>query len=329
MTSIALGVASIQTSPQSVPSTPQWLGEVAIVAHYLTRHGLLEKMVERVRFARRRFGTYEVIDFAVVLIGYALSGERTLETFYKRLLPFAIPFMALFGRNELPSHSALSRFLSALDQPTVEMLRLLFEEDLLSRPLTEDGEQRAGLGDRCGELWKVFDGDGTRQVARQRALPHTSDLPVAHRRFDAVCAPGYTGSKRGEVVRTRTILLLAHTHQWFGTYGNAGNGDYRGELLRALGIITRYAAKQDIPLARIILRLDGQYGDFAVIADVASRGLCFLTRGKDYSLLDLPQIQARLALPPDQVTTHPGVYELVVGRQRKQKGVFSRRRQDG
>jgi len=28
-------------------------------------------------------------------------------------------------------------------------------------------------------------------------------------------------------------------------------------------------------------------------------------RGKDYKLLDLPQVQARLALPPDQQTTHP------------------------
>jgi len=71
MSSIAPSVVSIQTSPQSVPSTPQWLGEVAIMAHYLARLGLLEKMAENVRFARRRFGIYDVIDFVVVLIGYA------------------------------------------------------------------------------------------------------------------------------------------------------------------------------------------------------------------------------------------------------------------
>src|SRR6266480_3746454 len=51
--------------------------------------------------------------------------------------------------------------------------------------------------------------------------------------------------------------------------------------------------------------LDGQYGDVAVIIDLASRGVCYLTRGKDYGLLDLPAVQARLALPPDQVSTHP------------------------
>jgi hypothetical protein len=53
---------------------------------------------------------YDLIDFAVVLIGYALSGEPTLLAFYERLLPFAEPFMALFGRDQLPHRSTLSRF---------------------------------------------------------------------------------------------------------------------------------------------------------------------------------------------------------------------------
>src|SRR6266699_3124656 len=55
---------------------------------------------------------------------------------------------------------------------------------------------------------------GTRQAARQRALPQSPELPPAQRRLRPVCAPGYTGRKRGEVVRTRTTLLQAHTHQW-------------------------------------------------------------------------------------------------------------------
>jgi len=304
-TSMASKAVEIQTSPQSVPSTPSWLGEVTIAAHYLTYLGLLERIAERVRFVRRRFGIYDVIDFVVVLIGYALSGEPTLKTFYERLHPFATPFMALFGRNKLPSRSALSRFLEAIDQPTVEALRALFQEDLVSRPLTQQDEHGAGLRDRCGELWKAFDADGTRQAARQRALPHTPDLPPASRRMDKVCAPGYSGRKRGEVVRTRTTLLLAHTHQWFATFAGAGNGDYRGDLLRVIGVITNYAAKQNLPLSRIILRLDGQYGDFAVVVDLARNGLGFLTRGKDYGLLDLPAVQARLQRPPDEMSTHP------------------------
>jgi len=147
----------IQTSPELVPSMPSWLGEVTIVAHYLTSLGLLEKIAERVRFARARFGIYDTIDFVVVLIGYSLSGEPTLKTFYERLSPFACPFMALFGRDQLPDRSTLSRFLKVIDQSTVEALRTLFQEDLVARPLTPVDEQNAGLQDRCGELWKVFD----------------------------------------------------------------------------------------------------------------------------------------------------------------------------
>jgi hypothetical protein len=76
---------SIQTSPEPVPSMAAWFGEVTIVAHTLTRLGLLETLNEQVRFARKRFGTFEVIDFLVVLIGYAISNEPTLM----RLTEFA------------------------------------------------------------------------------------------------------------------------------------------------------------------------------------------------------------------------------------------------
>src|SRR5260221_4339061 len=116
MTSIADGSVHIQTSAESVPSTPSWFGEVVLIVGHLRKHGVLSKISERVRFVRRRFGRYEVIDFLAVLFGYAISGERTLEAFYERLQPFAGPFMALFDRDQLPARSTLSRFLAALTE---------------------------------------------------------------------------------------------------------------------------------------------------------------------------------------------------------------------
>jgi hypothetical protein len=71
-----------------------------------------------------------------------------------------------------------------------------------------------GLFDRQGNRYLVFDVDGTREAARQRALPKTADRPAPQRRLRPLCAPGYTGRKRGEVVRSRTTVLQAHTHQW-------------------------------------------------------------------------------------------------------------------
>src|SRR5258707_3979940 len=192
MTSIADGSVIIQTSAESVPSTPCWFGEVVLIAGYLRKHGVLTKMGEHVRFARRRFGHYEVIDFLAVLFGYAVSGECTLEVFYELLQPFAVPFMAMFERDRLPSRSALSRFLAALTEAPVEALRTLFLDDLLSRPLSNEKQtgEIGGLVDRAGNTWVVFDVDGTREAARQRALPQIEELPSALCRLDDVCGTG-------------------------------------------------------------------------------------------------------------------------------------------
>ena len=294
---------SIQTEASPTPSVPAWFGEVALVAHTLTRQGILSKISEEVRFARKRFGTFEVIDFVVVLMGYAISGEPTLAAYYERLQPFATAFMALFGRSQLPHRSTLSRFLAALDQASVEALRGVFLQDALARPGPAEGV--GGLWDRRGQRWVVFDLDGTRQAARQRALPQGLDLPPPQRRLQAVCAPGYTGRKRGEVVRTRTTLLQSHTHQWLGTFGHAGNADYRGELLRGLEVIAAYQAKLSLPRDQALIRLDGQYGNGAIVADLQEAGIPWLMRGKDDGLLDLAPVKARLALPADEQFVHP------------------------
>jgi len=272
------------------------------MAASLRKHGILTKVSEHVRFARRRFGHYEVIDFVAVLFGYAISGERTLEAFYERLQPFAVAFMALFERDRLPSRSALSRFLAALTPESVEALRTLFLKDLLARPLTPD-KQTGGLVDRAGTSWIVFDIDGTREAARQRALPQTDELPPAFRRLDDVCAPGYRGRKRGEVVRTRTTVSQAHSYHWLGSFGNKGNGHYREELRKGLAAITRYLTAYQLEPSHTLLRLDGQYGTGAALSEVA--GFAFVTRGKDYSVLDHPLVQARLHLPPDQFQQRP------------------------
>lgn len=305
MLSIAEGSVIIQTSAESAPSTPSWFGEAAVTAHYLQHKGVLATIKERVRFARRRFGYYDVIDFVVMLLGYAISGESTLEAFYESVQPFAAPFMALFGREYLPHRSTLSRFLAELNQAPVEALRTVFLEDLCARPL-EKGQKTGGLWDRQGNQWIVFDVDGTRQAARQRALPCTPDLPPAQRRLDEVCAPGYTGRKRGETVWTRTTVREAHTHQWGGTFSGAsgaGNGENLGELRQAVKAISAYMQAQSLQLGQAVARLDGQYGNGAIVADLA--GLAYVMRGKDYDRLDQESVQARLAQPPDQQTTHP------------------------
>src|SRR5450432_273277 len=302
MNSITDSTVTIQTSSHSVPSTPSWFGEVVLIIEHLRKQGVLRKLSERMRFRRRRFGRYEVIDFLAVLFGYAISDERTLEAFYERLQPFAVPFMALFERDRLPARSTLSRFLAALTPEPIEALRSLFLDDLLSRPLCNE-RQTGDLVDREGVARIVFDIDGTREAARQRALSQTEELPPAFRRLDDLCAPGYTGRKRGEIVRTRTVISQAHSSHLLGSFGNPGNGRYRVELRQALFAIDRYLAAHRLSQAQALLRFDGQYGTGAVIADLAD--FSFVMRGKDYTVLDHPLVQTRLHLPPDQLQGRP------------------------
>jgi hypothetical protein len=124
---------------------------------------VLAAIEERVRFARRQFGHHDVLDFVVVLLGYATSGECTLETFYESIRPFAAPFVALFGRERLPLRSTLSRFLAALCQTQFEALRAVFLGDRFARPLEKE-EKTGGVWDRQETHWLVFDSDGMRQA---------------------------------------------------------------------------------------------------------------------------------------------------------------------
>jgi hypothetical protein len=130
-------------------------------------------------------------------------------------------------------------------------VRALFQEDLLAcAPCADPG----GITDRCEQRWLVAESDGTRKVSRQRALPHTASLPAPHHRVDRLCAKGHQGRTRGEVVRTRTVVRQAQTHQFLGTFGGPGTGDDWGERLRALGVLTSSARLIQIPRERILVR---------------------------------------------------------------------------
>ena len=291
----------IRTFPDEVPSLPPWFAEVVILARHFTHQGYLDAISQQVRLARGRAGSFDVLDFVALLLGYAVSGEPTLQAFVDRLAPFAQPFMALFGRNQLPHRATLSRFLAAVDPTCRDALRQVFLADLTQHGCA--GELVGGFLDRQGQRLLVFDVDGTRQAARQRALATNSDLPVAQRRMDAVCAPGYTGRKRGEVVRTRTTILQAHTQEWLGSFSNPGNGDYVLELEAACQVVTTYLVAKGLEHGQALLRLDGLYGTVGLLARIHPFKLGFLTRGREYQLLDHPAVQARLNQPSDGMVT--------------------------
>lgn len=88
MTSIAYSPVNIQACAQSAPAVPCWFGELTLIVQYLQPLGVLATISDQVRFARRRFGRYDVIDFVAVQIalcdqrrthpGSLLRADRTL-----------------------------------------------------------------------------------------------------------------------------------------------------------------------------------------------------------------------------------------------------------
>jgi hypothetical protein len=303
MTTCSTAPVDIRTNPQDVPSIPPWFAELILLARHFTQRGILAAISEQVRLARGRAGHYDVIDFVAVLLAYALSAEPTLEAFFDRLHPFAAPFMVLFGRDKLPHRSTLSRFLADVDVACLEALRQLFSQDLSQQGFASD--YLGGLFDHSGHRLLVFDVDGTRQAARQRALVTALTFPQPRRRLTKVCAPGYLGRKRGEIVRTRTTVLQAHTQQWLGSFSSSGNGDYVTELEAACRVIVAYLQAKGLNPAQGLLRLDALYGNASPLAHIQQAGLGFLTRGRDYQLLDHPKVRSRLQHPSDMTVQHP------------------------
>jgi hypothetical protein len=161
--------------------------------------------------------------------------------------------------------------------------------------VTNGVQQTGGLVDRTGKLHVVIDIDGTRQTMRQRSVVSGADHPPVRRRGQRLVAPGYTGRKRGEGVRTRTVVQQAHTREWLGTFGHAGNGDRRGSLERACQTICAYAAARALAFAQMVLRLDGEHGQWSDVSVIVAHGLGYLIRCTLYNLLDLPQVARVLA----------------------------------
>jgi hypothetical protein len=118
--------------------------------------------------------------------------------------------MALFGRDRLPARSTLSRFLAALTAEPVEALRTLFLADLLNRPLVPEKQ--------TGAWWIEGGTPGSSLISMARAR-RLDSVPCPRRKtclrpfagWMSCVPPGYTGRKRGQVVRTRTVISQAHS----------------------------------------------------------------------------------------------------------------------
>lgn len=131
----------VQTSPVDRSSVPAWFAEVVILSQHLATKGMLATFAQQIRLVRGRFGSYEPLDFLALLIGYAISGERTLADFFQRAgslwgcvhgsvwtdSPSPSLQFESFPRQRQPSlfgsisHARTSRTVSPRDGPTIPL----------------------------------------------------------------------------------------------------------------------------------------------------------------------------------------------------------------
>ena len=113
----------LTTNEQANPVEPPWLGEVLLLGEYWRRRGLLDRLQTEVRVQRGRMGDYEVCDFVLLLLAYAVSGRPTLKLFFEQLGSVKSVLMAVWQRQNCPVASTLSRFLRDIGSTALEQLR--------------------------------------------------------------------------------------------------------------------------------------------------------------------------------------------------------------
>jgi hypothetical protein len=74
-------------------------------------------------------------------------------------------------------------------------------------------------------------------------------------------------------------------------------------LARALCAISTYLKHFALTPQTALVRLDGQYGDAVVMAQLIEAGVYWITRGRTYGMLERPQLQCVLTHPPSACVT--------------------------
>jgi hypothetical protein len=308
MTSIADSSVKIQTTSESNLSPPSWFGEVVLLISSLRKHGVLTKISEGVRFARRRFGHYEVIDFLSVQIALCHQWRtHRWREFYKQLQPFAVPFMAGAGAGPVALPFGALPFFSGVDGGTRRSAAHPVDFPICSAVPSPAPRMRS----KSRVWWIEQEPPGWCLTSMARVKPlvnapypraTTCPQPFADWMRSVRLATGGASVGKWSARARSSARLTAESR--LGSFGHRGNGRYREELRQGLAAIGRYlTASQLPPEQRTLLHIFGQYGTGAVLADLA--GFAFVTRGKEYTALDHPLVQARLHLPPDQSQQRP------------------------
>ena len=279
------------TSPDDT-RIPDKLTEGVALLMKLQSCGKLAEVGERVRL--RRQGGYCGLDvFLLLLLFYSASSTEGVRKLWEILGPRVKAMASVAKRRSLPSPASLSRALGAAEFEHVRewaswLLAFIAGIDVVLR------HPAVMSYDAHGEGWHVYDLDPTVKAFLQRDLPTSDELPEPKRRAAAAGAPGYSGRKRGDIQHRQVAVQHSGSSAWIHAHLSLGNGEGVIDFERALDSIVQTNQRLGHPMARSLLRMDGEYGSVPFFSACRERELPFITRLNRPKLYEDPDILARL-----------------------------------
>jgi hypothetical protein len=272
---------------------PDVLTEGATLLMDLHGRGVVDEVGKRLHI--RRQGGYSGLDVFLGLLVFLTTGAAGgLRPFWEEHRTHLRRIAALAGRRGLPAPASLSRALASVE---VELLRdddtadwLLAGvgriDELLVHPAVQTYDAR-------GHGWHVFDMDPTVTTLRHRALPEDDDeLPEPRRRSQDTGAPGHSGRKRGDLQFRRITVQHAGSGAWLHAHLSPGNG--HGMVDFELALRSVVATRDRLEQPRVLMRMDGEYGNVPWYTACRERALPFITRlNRPYLYAD-PEMLERL-----------------------------------
>lgn len=284
---------------------PSRLSEGVALVMKQEASGLLEKVGQWLKIKRQ--GGYPALDIYLFLLLYFTSDAGgSLKVFWEWVRGSGERLAALAGRRSLPSASAVSRALSAVEAPLIRkashslLLRTSTALEILKHPCVQHL-------DACGQPWHVFDLDPTVTPLRQRQLPEREELPEPQRRAAELGLPGHTGRKRGDLVFRRMAVQHSGSGLWIHCHLSPGNGEGVLDFEPAVEAVVKTCEAIDVPIQHSFVRMDGEFGTVPFIATCQARKVPFLTRLNRATLYEAPEILSALrsatwTLVPDSLS---------------------------
>jgi hypothetical protein len=272
---------------------PDALTEGATWLMLLGSRGVVEAVGKRLHI--RRQGGFSGLDVLLGLLVFFTTGAVDgLRPFWERHGSHLKRIAALAGRRGLPSPASLSRALGSVE---VELLRGDGTADwLLAGACGVDsllGHPAVQSYDAVGLGWHVFDLDPTVTTLRHRALPEDDDeLPEPRRRSQDTGAPGHSGRKRGDLQFRRITVQHAGSGAWLHAHLSPGNGLGMADFEQALDAVV--ATRERLTMSRLLLRMDGEYGNVPWYSACRAREVPFITRLNRPRLYEDPEVLERL-----------------------------------